>query len=830
MVTVPVTKDDNLGKFICRPVNIYTTTVPIGSGFAISILPWSLWYSNADIAQKLSGYARFRGNLKLTLICASTPFNFGFLRASYKPLVNDVSDNSFGDFSGGSGALTDTALNNIIITQRMGVDIHVGRDQTKDLVLPFILPSDFLDMVGAAATTNNFEYMGRLYVTSIAPVQTVSTSTTPVTFSIIAEMQDVVLETPVYNTNAKDEYEEAPVSTVATAVADVGQVASQFAPPQLKPFAVATTMAAKMVAAVAKSLGYTAPIVVEPTMPVRPRHMGNEANTFVPENYEPLSVDPKHGVSVSAMDVGGSGVDELSMDHFCARETLWFTFNWNDTATAGTRLARFAVTPDMGAYAVKPFSVAGTYKAIQLLPCGYASQLFRHWRGTICYRIKVISSPYHQGTLRFYYDPGSTNTTNAVKQRNVLVNVKESPEIVIRVPYSQCTPKLSTVSGNIGDYSTDPWYDAFGGTIFYNPARHNGSLMVDVVEALTAPISGTGVVVCVYAWAEDMQFSSPTLPDVFDDPMSTTTTDVLSHIDPYVLNSKEEVDMGEGTLVEPTTVGGEVISSLRALFGRTCFVDMRSYFSNTAQAGTLRWSRVLYRYPLAPGRATPISGGLNYPTIWDGPGTNKLPYNYVKFNFITWLTPCFVGWRGSIRWRLAAATSLDPNRGGVLSISRYNRVYNPGDDAVLDVEKCKMYTNALTQSVSNFYATQFSDTSGMGTACGHLDVEPVVSAKVPHYSRYAMHPAGAYALCEPGYIQPGGRQPSNDASTDCIKFAASVSGYADNLRPVMFETHVSAGEDFSPLVFVNTPTVFLYTNEKPSTGSGASNAITTVTT
>ncbi len=829
MSTVAVTADDHLGKFLCRPVNIYSTTLPISSGVSISLLPWYLWLNNDSILNKLAGYARFRGNLKLTIICASTPFNFGLIRCSYKPLVNHASDNSKGDYSGGSAPLVDTALNNIIISQRMGVDIHVGKDQAKDLVLPFILYSDYIDIASDAGRTISFQDMGRLYITSIAPPQTVSTTTTAITLTIIAEMQDVVLETPAYNTNAVDEYEEAPVSTVATAVADVSSVAAQFAPPNLKPFAMATTMAARLTAVVAKSLGYTAPSVVDSTLPVRPRLMGNQSNTFVPENYEPLSIDPKHGLSISPADVGGSQVDELSIDNFCGRETLWFTFPWNDTSVAGARLSRFAVTPDMGAYASKAYSSSGSYAAIQLTPSGYASQMFKHWRATICYRIKFVASQYHQGTVRIHYDPGSTNTTDAVLQRNLLVNIKETPEVVVRVPFSSALPKLMTRSGTISAYGSAPWYSTNGSSINYDADYHNGSILVDVVEALTAPISGTGVTVCVYSWAEDVQFSSPSMPDIMDTPMSTSVPKVVSHIDPYVLNSKDEVDMGEGTLVAGATVGGEVISSLRALLGRMCFVDTRSYYSSTAQAGVLRYFRVMSRYPPAPGRATPINGGALYPTIWDGPGTNKYPYNYVKFNPITYLTPCFVGWRGSIKWRVVSTQSTESVTGGILTVCRYNRPYEPGADAVADVEKCSIMTNLVTQSASNYYSLVNQDAFGMGSSSGSLVAEPVVSVRAPHYSRYAMHPAGAYAMTEPSYILPGATHPSNDANTDCLKITLASPSFADNIRPIGFDTFVAAGEDFAPLIFVNTPTLYVYDAEKPAVASGMANTISTVT-
>lgn len=829
MSTVVVTKDDHLGKFLCRPVNIYSTTLALSSGVGVSILPWYLWLNNSEIAYKLAGYARFRGNLKLTIICASTPFNYGLVRCSYKPLVNHVTDNSKGDYSGGSAPLVDSALNNIIISQRMGVDIHIGKDQSKDLILPFILYSDYIDISADAGRTISFQDMGRLYITSIAPPQTVSTSTTAVTLTILAEMQDIVLETPAYNTNALDEYEQAPVSTIATAVAEASGAAVQFVPPSLKPLAVATNVAARLASVVAKSFGYTSPSVLEPTIPVRPRLMGNQSNTFIPENYEPLSVDPKHAVSISSVDVGGSTTDELAVDHFCARKTLWFTFPWNDTSLAGARLSRFAVTPDMGAAVSKAHATSGSYIAAQLTPAGYAAQMFKHWRGTVCYELVFVASQYHQGTLRIHYDPGSSNVTNPILQRNLLVNIKETPRVVIRVPFSSSLPKLLTRSGSITAYASAPWYSANGSSINFDPDYHNGSLMVDVVEALTAPVSGTGITVCVYSWVEDMQFSDPSMPDVLDVSLATTTPKVVSHIDPYVLNSNDEVDLGDGTPCNSVLVGGEVISSLRALLGRMVPVDERSFYCTTNQSGVLRYFRILYRYPLAPGRATPINGGGYYQTIWDGPGTNKYPYNFVKFNPITYLTPCFVGWRGSLKWRFVSTRGVESATGGVFSVSRYNRTYEPGADAVANVEACNIYTNAIPQSTGNYYSMALQDTFAMGSSSSHMFMEPVVSIRAPHYSRYSMHPAGAYAMTEPSYILVGATHPSNDADSDCLKVTMSSPAYCDNIRPTGYTSLVAAGEDFSPLIFVNTPTLYIYDAKKPAVGSGMANTIGVVT-
>jgi hypothetical protein len=727
------------------------------------------------------------------------------------------------DFSGGHVLSGQTSYfgvdTNVLMahSQRMNLEMLPQDSQEADMVLPFMWLYDWADLsmdkVFPASILNDFWNMGVVDMKSFTPLKTVGTASTGVaTITVFAWMEDIELEGPSYYPQA-DEYEQRPVSVAASAVADVAGVLAATGHPTISPAATLVSSAARMASVVARSMGYTAPHVVADDEIVRTRVMPNTANTTVGSAFETLAIDPKNGLTSSSRVIGADGTDELELSTYCSKKSFWFMAPWASVAPVGVKLASWFVSPECYEATRKTFETSGSYDVFQMTPSCHAAQMFTHWRGTMEYTIKVSRTKYHQGKLRITYDPVgypagvSVGPLDSALQRNFIMDLGEDDELIFTVPYMAPSAYLTT--GVLGTTSMQPTGEHsvihcpnYSGTteVPYPYSRHrfNGIVHVTVLNALTSPVETTSLDLAIYSRLLDAEMAVPKGPD------DNAQDWVFSYHDPYYAQSTEvEVtDMGKVKSAHDTlTYFGERVLSLRALLGRTVQHESRIVTTPgvTNMPNVFEHNMLMPRIPRQPGVATEFGDG--YAT--NVKGASNVGFVSVKFNPITYLYPCFVGQRGSIRWRhfadLHQTYAVLPI---TQTLTRDNTSTQWGQTPWSDHEFFTSYTNNGA-SDSAYYELRNAGFQMSGLAMAKSPTEPVLHTDVPMYQQSKIFPCNPQVTRTPGLCNV-----YSGIEYDNVRYRMVTPARNTNVGMYIMKSFVSAGADYSPLSFVNVPTMF----------------------
>lgn len=150
-------------------------------------------------------------------------------------------------------------------------------------------------------------------------------------------------------------------------------------------------------------------------------------------------------------------------------------------------------------------------------PCEYVSQLFKHWRATICFKISIVKTAFHTGRLEIFFDPGmyenidksdfidpnkdkykDIDTTNNYKY---ILDLTNDTEITIKIPFVSEKLFLSTKGLNGG--AAMPTVEQVADSII-------GSLVIRPVSNLMRPDTVSDTVdIVVWKWAEDVVLTCP---------------------------------------------------------------------------------------------------------------------------------------------------------------------------------------------------------------------------------------------------------------------------------------------------------------------------------
>ena len=80
---------DSLTDFLTRPRLISSYAWSVGTTLDVTFTPWRDFFDKSLVFEKMTGFARFRGNLKITVMINGSQFHVGTAYVSYLPLGND---------------------------------------------------------------------------------------------------------------------------------------------------------------------------------------------------------------------------------------------------------------------------------------------------------------------------------------------------------------------------------------------------------------------------------------------------------------------------------------------------------------------------------------------------------------------------------------------------------------------------------------------------------------------------------------------------------------------------------------------------------------------
>lgn len=768
----------SLSDFLARPVMIRSITWSENdlSGMKDSFSPWNLFFNDTRIKYKLNNWAFIKCDLKLRILFNASPFYYGAAMFNYQPLPNYSR----------SAIYNDTTLNQMIPYSQMPLRamVYPQSPENVEITLPFFSPVNFLHCQKA----QDFIDMGTVFMNILDGLQSANeVSGIGINFQVYAWAENVVLSGPsvglAMQDGVVDEYQdEGPVSRPASAIANIAARLGDV--PIIGRFATATQIGATAVAGIAKLFGFTNVPVVHDQHGVAVRSFPPIASTEIGYPVEKLTLDSKNELTIDHRSVGLGPLDELPICHIAQRESYLSKVNWSTSSNVDALLLSCPVTPQLYSCA------SDTNQYLYMTPMCWLSTMFNYWRGDIIVRFRVVCSKYHRGRLRISYDPDGYSSENIVSDSisssvvmTKIIDIAEETDVEFRIPYQQFSAWLTCKSVSTFNQTNAP----VGNTFKHERSYTNGCFTIRVHNVLTAPVATSTVSVLLFVrGAENLDFSSPTSVGI-----ERLTTAFIQDGD--VENKGESGTLATiaGIPSRPIdhlylTYMGERVGSLRVLLRRMCRIMTHVPAAETIQDLVIK--------SLTLGRIPPYLGwhddALNTAKgIIDTTTTYK--FNWTSGNFLTYITPAFVGNRGSVNW------SANLDMGYVGNLLKHFTV-------VRDKSSQKIKQSAIGANLGSTSAnTKFMFEQFYTTGSGGLVVNQTASSA--HWAVPWLSPA-KFAPTDLAWqnYNDGTRLPIS--TNDMWSAQWSLSGsYGAQPTGAKLHLYAGAGTDFDLLYFLHVP-------------------------
>jgi hypothetical protein len=772
-----------LGTFLQRPVAINTFSWAEGSTTLLQLQfkPWQLFFNKASILAKITNFARLRAKLHLKFVVNASPFYYGALRACYCPI-----DGTFRDTVQSGG-------DQIKFSQMPG-DFIYPQDMTSfEMELPFLWPHAWLNMNSNA----DFGSMGQISYILYSQLRSANGATGQnVTITCYAWATDVELAGLTSGLALQsDEYDSAgPISGPATAVANVAAKLTDT--PVIGKLARATEIGARAVGGLASLFGYSNPPVIDDVRPFAPKAFHSFANVETSMPMDKLTIDPKNEITVDKSVTGASSVDELVINHFCARDSFITGLLWTDAYAPGTQLLRIPVTPRN--YAVN----AGTSQNfVNNTPAAHVCSMFSQWRGEMVYTLRFVKTRYHTGRVQISWDPQEVPLTNAETTTVTrIVDLQDETEVTFSVPFKAQDPWLNT--SNAGSN----WAISTGGTVPTDPKAFNGYIRVTVLNELTGPANSQQIDVLVFAHTgKDFQVAQPNEIPLWS--FLTVQSQEYEQLVP-IADTHIPVDTNAVTV-------GETVPSLRTMLHRTSFYH-REFLGNPYSADgvfeTNKFFNLVNYIPRFPTDYGFSTSGVNYAT-----GilvASKDQFQYSPSHPLNWVTNCFAGYRGGIVHQYNVITNGKPIPDQIV-VERDPRSH------ILDVSPRQAInrfsigsTTATPSSLSRIpISTQLSVTRGAwgqrGMAITNANTQSAISVVTPQYSRWKFRPAFV------DHRDIIGSYSEQESLKLVVSMRAGMSTTTADEGWPLVDIFMCGAVDFDPVFFICVPTLYDFVSTSP---------------
>lgn len=843
----------DLAQFLGRPVLIssfdWTTSTAYGAQSTFN--PWYLFMNHSQIQYKLNNYAFIRGKLKLKWEINASPFFYGRMFYSYRPLT------------GLNGETIDapdsTGMDLLAYTQRPHVFLDPSKSQGAEMELPFFYYKNWLQL-GNSTEINN---MGTITPYVFNTLQGANGQTGTATIRIFASMVDVQVSAPTYNLSAQaleidlteeedeerprklskfeqnkdfardmsrashlhaldrmavtfkyalakrdpireahefarkksrfyvqaDEFQSNPVSAPATAIAEAAGLLAKI--PSIRPFALATQFGASTVAKVGRALGYSVTSSVREIVSWKPVCAPPLAVVDHSYPYDRLSTDPKQGLSIDPGLHGLPSIDELSISHLVQKEAFITTVNWAMSSADDTTLLNLAAVP----WYFNTGTSTGTSQ-YACTPAAWIAYLFDYWRGDVIFRFQVVCTQYHKGRLRLTYDPQAdiTGTNDTITSSiTEIVDIGTTTDFEVRIPYMQAYAMLKTLPFN----SAVVPFQTSGFSNLHSEGYSNGQMTLKVFNRLLGPTSSGTVPINVFMrCADNMEFAAPgssnnqftNVPTRFGVQAYQSSDQLVS----LVMGSPSPSPHPERFKL----VMGEVITTLRQMISRLTL----SYYDMSPDTTTAANTNVELR--LSRGRFPPLYGyetgtQMHSAASLTGGGTQK--FNFAGFHCIPYILPAFVGVRGSMNWHVMLSNAKAIGYATALRTPGYGlNMLNTGINAGGPFTDASQASRSVLTGLFN----QF--TGAMATS--QLN-QAALSFNVPNYSQFR------FDSTDPSTYNSGtGISSTTDGrfSNFSINLELNPAGEGTTVATTKVLLHAGAGHDFLPLFFLNVPFMYVY--------------------
>lgn len=749
--------DVELQEFFQRPIPIKSYTWTPGTTWTTDTFdPWSLFLANSRVSNRISNYSNFSARLCVKFLINGNSFYYGRIMAYYTPLP----------FQDQGATIVAGVPAKSLGSQRLKMFLNPEESQGGVMKMPFIW---FYDM--ASLTNTDTAQLGQISLLALNELKHANGSTTSVSITVYAWMEDVKLSAPTSRNptfitaqGGADEFGDGIISAPASAVAKMSGSLSKV--PVIGKFAKATSIAAGAGASIAKMFGMSRPGLIEPSMMIQPRYVGGFATTDIADPAVKLTVDSKQELTIDSGVTGVDTGDEMSLVHLAQIESYLTTFAWNVAHAPNTIL--FAARPNPQHY-----YRAGSPAYTTIPACCFVANAFKYWRGTMKYRFQVVSSGYHKGRLLIVWDPyAGTSVPEQNVQYSRIIDINSDKDFTMDIGWGQPRTWLDTQELSNGYYLSN------AGT--YTAAVNqyaNGVLTVYVLNDLTTPNSTVNNDISVNVFVsmcDDAQFAVPVTRINTYSPWTGTgiTPQAGGDLETEDTNNKPTMDETTEKMTECVPVEdasnlvyiGEVVSSFRQLIKR---YNLLNTFGNLgATAGYYTWSTS--DFPIGRGYYT---NGTRSGTTYN--------YNSVNTTMLRYMSFAFVMYRGGIRNKIVAVSTGVVGNNAVLTVNRNTTFFGYSPPGL---------TTSATGTVAAFedQALAFQSPGLEGLHLTPSGQQPVIEVEYPFYKN------ARFVACRGNYATS--TYPTVDELTH------RVTAYASS-TPTLYHTYVAGAEDSTFTLF-----------------------------
>lgn len=763
--------DAQLQDFFSRPVKIATYTWNIGELLDRVFNPWSLFFGDSRVINRINNYNLLRAELQVKFVINGTVFHYGMVMPSYVPISNH--DNLTKVRSG-------VNQDAIAASQRPHIFLSPTNSLGGTMSLPFFWNANWLSIPDAT-----WSEMGEIEIKSLNKLRHANGGTTPVTLTIFARALNVKVSVPTTESSSslvpqsRDEYGKPMVSKMATSVANAMGYLDKT--PVIGPYVKATGMVASVVASIASAFGYSRPNVITDPQHMRLLTFGNLASTDMADTSFKLSLDSKQELTIDSRTVGLDGQDQMTISYIVTKQSYLNSFVWTVADPANTLLYSIGVTPCL-------FNTYATSE-IHMTPVCFAALPFKYWHGTMKFRFQVVTSALHRGRIKVVYDPrGISSTTqpgyNVAYTR--IIDITETSDFEVDVGWAN--PLAFLQVGGI-DPNSIPFANL--DTVPFNDSTFNGTISVYVVNDLVVPGSSTNneaEINVFVSGGEDMQFTTPTSMhyanlSVYE---NQSGMDTIADLCPTTALPVQEVMANTTNSHVNDVYFGERIVSFRSClkrYNKYMSLPLESEAIVNDQYATFTTSN----FPLNYGHDPSGVAQYGFPT----PKT----YNPVFNTLLTYLSPAYVAHRGTIRSKYRLITS-DTHAVSDITVYRSDVEYEPWlltlTDDISTANSPSENQLILLSRTTNQWEGVYRTTNA-GYVANEVEF-PDYNDRRFSFSRNLLHlatPQSKYRQCH------------------TVHFNVKKESDLDYL-----ERYVAAGEDFSMFFFLAVP--IMYFNSFPS--------------
>jgi hypothetical protein len=644
------------------------------------------------------------------------------------------------------------------------------------MVLPFVYTYEWLKLTLADLTS-----MGAVTVDSFDILRNANAiAGTSVDVQVYAWAENVELAGLTVDT-VQSGYHKGPVSKPASAIARSTGFLSKV--PVVGPFMTATSLAAGAVADIAGMFGYTKTPIIDDVKPVKNLPFHGLATGEISDCTERLCVDSKNELTINNECIGDCTSDPLNLSMFVQRPSYLTKFSWAASDSADTLLWNCYVTPAM--------SVVNTGTGQSIVngtPMWLVSQMFDYWRGDIVIDLKILCSQYHRGRLRVSWDPVGdiANTVDSSTEvYTSIIDVSETTNVSIVIPYTQRTAYQKIPSDlDAVLFSESPLAKDTSDTV-------NGIFTIRVLNEQTSPVASSDISVLVsMRGSSNLEFAAPKeIPDdlyYFTVQSGETITDV------------QNVDFGGSSSVDPhlnLVYMGEQVVNLRSLMMRCNY--SRTCVNGSSLTGELYEYSVINRRPIFKGYDL---NGVNVAEEIVGAGNAQ--YNFVKNTPYHMISQCFLGERGSFTWKF----NLDGTYNSSITVGRPKLPLNATNYNFQSFNLGAVTYGKRLAELAN------DESTNSGIALINQETNTGLSVNAPQYSIVS------FLDTKPSSRVNGLSNISGDDSLRVSYISRRTHDVPVITDPTTtpvagvdyFHSYFQVGPDYSPIFFLNVPTMYVY--------------------